>query len=71
MRVLCIGAEPERIGQDNHAGDFMPIGLSDEHGEDMKQFLKELKTIWKDGDFTLILSVSLITYLLIEFGFLK
>jgi hypothetical protein len=33
--------------------------------------IKELIKIWKDGDFTIIFSVSLITYLLIEFKILQ
>jgi hypothetical protein len=35
------------------------------------KYIKEFKKIWKDGGFTLIFLVSLITYLLIEFRILK
>ena len=28
------------MGQDSHAGNLVPVGLSDEHGEDMKNFSK-------------------------------
>jgi hypothetical protein len=35
------------------------------------RYIKEFIKIWKDGDFTIIFLVSLITYLLIEFKILQ